>query len=151
MTLSSSERVRQWRAENPAHSKQQQHEYYLKNRKKILSRNGAYAEKHKERIRGYSQRYRGLPEPTRPEPIHCECCGRAPMRNGRLELDHDHVTGAFRGWLCHRCNLGIGNLQDSRAGIRLADEYLERAECQTTQQILPSPSLVPEPQLNSGT
>lgn len=50
-------------------------------------------------------------------PKKCEAlCGR-PAEH----LDHDHVTGKFRGWLCRRCNAGIGMLGDrARDAIRLA-------------------------------
>src|SRR5487761_711233 len=48
-----------------------------------------------------------IPEPTRPEPPACECCGR-PKR-ARLVVDHDHLADEFRGWLCDSCNSAIGN------------------------------------------
>lgn len=70
---------------------------------------------------------RGLPLPTRPEPNTCENCGKDALLCGRgLHLDHDHVTGAFRGWLCGDCNTGIGKLGDTIAGLRRAITYLER-------------------------
>lgn len=42
----------------------------------------------------------------------------------RLHVDHDHVTGAFRGWLCNGCNLGIGSLKDSVDLLLKAAAYL---------------------------
>lgn len=36
----------------------------------------------------------------------CGICG-APSKH----MDHDHATGAVRGGLCHRCNLGVGYLE----------------------------------------
>jgi hypothetical protein len=73
----------------------------------------------------------GLPEPTRPEPANCECCGRArSSMHSSLALDHDHVTGEFRGWLCYRCNSALGKLGDNVDGLLRAMEYLERAEGQ---------------------
>jgi hypothetical protein len=41
-------------------------------------------------------------------------------------LDHCHVTGRFRGWLCHACNTGLGELGDDVASVRRALAYLER-------------------------
>lgn len=40
-------------------------------------------------------------------------------------LDHDHQTEKFRGWLCHKCNLGLGNLGDNRERCIRAAEYLK--------------------------
>jgi hypothetical protein len=39
-------------------------------------------------------------------------------------LDHDRVTGKFRGWLCQECNSGLGKLGDDIAGLRRAIAYL---------------------------
>lgn len=40
--------------------------------------------------------------PPRPADGRCQYC---EDDSGPLCLDHDHVTGAFRAWLCHPCNL----------------------------------------------
>lgn len=40
--------------------------------------------------------------------------------------DHDHVTEQFRGWLCHKCNLGLGNLGDDPERCKRAMEYLKK-------------------------
>lgn len=68
----------------------------------------------------------GLPEPTRPCPQLCECCGRLPGKRA-MHLDHCHITDEFRGWLCGRCNKGIGALGDTISGLKSALKYLERA------------------------
>jgi hypothetical protein len=36
----------------------------------------------------------------------CELCGNPPKSRGLAE-DHDHKTGAHRGWLCFRCNRAL--------------------------------------------
>lgn len=35
----------------------------------------------------------------------CQICGLVPKQG--LHFDHDHKTGAHRGWLCHRCNRAL--------------------------------------------
>ena len=57
------------------------------------------------------------PPPSAGSP--CECCGR-PGR--QLVLDHDHITGAFRGFICHSCNMARGHLGDCPDGV--AVDYL---------------------------
>lgn len=59
-----------------------------------------------------------------PRPDSCECCGR----RGRLVIDHDHESDAFRGWVCNGCNVGIGGFGDSKQVIESAIRYLERSE-----------------------
>ena len=34
-----------------------------------------------------------------------------------FQLDHDHETGTFRGWVDHLCNQGIGKLGDNLEGV----------------------------------
>jgi len=41
----------------------------------------------------------------------CEICGKINSGGKRLNLDHNHITGQWRGLLCHSCNIAIGNLQ----------------------------------------
>ena len=70
---------------------------------------------------------RGLPTPTRPEPEVCDNC-RRPPRAKALAIDHDHKTGAFRGWLCGPCNTGIGLLGDTEESVQQTLAYLHRSK-----------------------
>lgn len=81
----------------------------------------------KIRQQRYDRKRRGIPDPTRPNPEKCENCGRDPGKYG-MHVDHCHATGKFRGWLCGKCNMGIGTLGDSIEGLQRAIEYLKRAE-----------------------
>ena len=54
----------------------------------------------------------------------CEICGRTQ----KLEVDHDHQTGAVRGLLCSRCNGALGQFLDSSAMLRRAITYLEKSD-----------------------
>lgn len=56
----------------------------------------------------------------------CELCGNPPKTRG-LSEDHDHKTGAHRGWLCYRCNRALPNYV-TLEWLRLAVTYIERAE-----------------------
>jgi hypothetical protein len=43
----------------------------------------------------------------------------------RTHMDHDHKTDAARGFLCSRCNLGLGYFKDSPELLRRAANYIE--------------------------
>jgi hypothetical protein len=87
-----------------------------------------YKKRDVPKYRALRRKRQGMPDPTRPEPSTCECCGRLPNGKGCvLHLDHCHISGAFRGWLCHDCNTGLGKLGDSINGLMNAVRYLERA------------------------
>jgi hypothetical protein len=65
------------------------------------------------------------PRPTDPD-YCCAICGKQEkdlvsnftkrstggVRKSVWRLDHDHVTGEFRGFLCDNCNMGVGKLKD---------------------------------------
>jgi len=63
----------------------------------------------------------------RERPTHCEVCGSDAGHGKGLSWDHDHTTGRFRGWLCHPCNLILGQCKDSPQRLRALAEYLERS------------------------
>lgn len=84
-------------------------------------------EDRKEAARQNSWRRNGMPKPLRPRPERCEICDKQPSHRA-LHSDHDHVTGKWRGWLCHYCNNSLGLLGDSVAGLTRAIDYLRRAE-----------------------
>jgi HTH-type transcriptional regulator/antitoxin HipB len=87
--------------------------------------------RNRNRLRDRELRWRskGLPAPSRPCPQTCEACGSPPLgKDKTLCLDHCHDTGAFRGWLCSRCNKGVGMCGDTLDGLLLRVAYLERAK-----------------------
>lgn len=74
-----------------------------------------------------NHRKQGLPAATRPRPELCELCERPPVKRV-LALDHDKVTGKFRGWLCTTCNTALGSLGDTIPGVQRAITYLEKCQ-----------------------
>ncbi len=62
-----------------------------------------------------------------PMPSTCDCCG-LKVSGTSLHLDHCHETKTFRGWICNRCNHGIGSLGDNIQGLENALKYLRRRD-----------------------
>lgn len=56
----------------------------------------------------------------------CAVCGEVPRR--RLDADHSHATGAFRGYLCGRCNKTLGLVEDSPELLRALAAYLKETK-----------------------
>lgn len=54
--------------------------------------------------------------------LGCQICGEDEET---LSLDHDHETMEIRGWLCFRCNTGLGFFRDDVDLLQNAIEYLE--------------------------
>lgn len=111
------------------------------NRQRVRKWRTDYPEKKRIRSREDQRRRRATPEgrarlaeiatrsrrklngiPTAPysAPQWCELC-KLPKK---LVIDHDHITGAFRGWLCSSCNRGLGLLGDTPARVSAALGYL---------------------------
>ncbi len=56
----------------------------------------------------------------RKKPKQCEICGAF----GRICFDHNHDTGEFRGWICHRCNVVLGFVKDNTELLKALSNYL---------------------------
>lgn len=56
----------------------------------------------------------------------CDICKSDTPGFGRknLSVDHDHTTGLVRGMLCQKCNIGLGNFNDSPDLLSKAIKYL---------------------------
>ena len=70
------------------------------------------------------------------ENYKCPICFKVPEQiipetNGKTSpfvLDHDHKTGAFKGWLCNKCNSALGFFEDNINYVKRALNYLEDYE-----------------------
>lgn len=56
----------------------------------------------------------------------CRICDSRPQKPKRLVLDHDHSTGAIRGFICGQCNTALGMAGDSPERLRQLANYLEQ-------------------------
>jgi len=63
--------------------------------------------------------------------LRCVLCKKvhdSSNRQGKLRVDHDHVTNKIRGLLCSNCNSGLGFFQDNPELLLQAISYLKSAE-----------------------
>ena len=51
----------------------------------------------------------------------CELCGYGGSKK-QLHMDHDHLTGQFRAWLCSNCNAKIAWVE--RVGLEAVNQFL---------------------------
>jgi hypothetical protein len=71
--------------------------------------------------------------PPIPKDYRCPICNRNEVeakghnmnKKGVWCADHNHSTNEFRGWICHKCNLGLGNFADSVERLQSAIKYLQ--------------------------
>jgi hypothetical protein len=83
----------------------------------------------KDQVRQRNQ-YRHLSPPVNHKCPICqrtesECAGEGGKKVGTWCCDHNHITGAFRGWLCHSCNRALGNFKDRTDLLENALGYLK--------------------------
>jgi hypothetical protein len=73
-----------------------------------------------------------------PKGQRCDLCGTSvPGANRDWCKDHDHDSGALRGWLCRGCNNGLGHLKDSPRVLAGALRYLHfHGKALTTDELV---------------
>ena len=54
----------------------------------------------------------------------CAICGKPPIPEQKLHVDHNHATKVVRGLLCHACNKGLGLFKDNAEILEAASMYL---------------------------
>ena len=67
-----------------------------------------------------------------PVPENCQCCGAT--LGDKPHMDHDHETGEFRGWLCNKCNVGLGGMNDSISGLFKGLKYIIKSHLPTQEE-----------------
>jgi hypothetical protein len=88
-----------------------------------------YRAQHAAKQLGYSPCTATVEEVTAAFTGKCHVCGVPEVEcTQRLCLDHDHETGAFRGFLCDNCNRVLGFVRDSADRMRALADYVERTE-----------------------
>lgn len=71
-------------------------------------------------------------EPLKPQFIVWECpiCKKRtiPGLTSKVVLDHNHLTGKPRAWICDSCNTGLGRFKDNIELMQNAIKYLRTHE-----------------------
>ena len=78
---------------------------------------------------------------------HCPICGIAldPMdtkgSKARKVLDHDHASGAVRGFVCQQCNIGLGAFNDDPDALEKAARWIrENAKPNPQRKLFDEPA-----------
>lgn len=68
------------------------------------------------------------PRPKVGEPFTCPICNKTFIRehNNDVVLDHSHIDGSIRGWLCSSCNTSLGKFGDDVGILRRAINWILR-------------------------
>lgn len=111
---------RSWRGRNPEYHQ----EHYRENRDRYAARN------RRATLAQYGLTETEYDAMSAAQDGRCAICRDLPGPKG-LCVDHCHSTGAVRGLLCTRCNLGLGYFRDNPAAILAAADYLEAARCES--------------------
>lgn len=114
------ERVRKWQHDNPERVRE------------TRRRRNAHPDRQRKQRDTYYRRTYGISADDADAILEAQnhrcaiCMKPAPERLASMHLDHDHDTGAIRGFLCLDCNQGLGKLRDDPSLLLRAVVYLRQ-------------------------
>lgn len=90
----------------------------------------------REKMRAHQQALRDKAA-SHPRTPRCEICGEGftPAKYRGGYWDHNHATKTHRGWLCTRCNTGLGLFGDNPRALERASEYLRERGFAATRPV----------------
>lgn len=102
--------------------------HYEKNKDWHLEKSKRYYEQNQSRMREVHKNYNKRKREelaSHPCTETCEICGYKPEDGKILFFDHCHKSGKFRGWLCRKCNLALGYVNDDIKRLESLIRYLK--------------------------
>ena len=77
---------------------------------------------------------KAYPPPGEGDTFECPICRRmftVRKGHGKVHLDHDHITGRIRGYVCAECNTGIGNMKGDISTLSNAIKWISEGGDET--------------------
>ena len=67
------------------------------------------------------------PMPPLGKPFHCPVCEKTIIRQFKNDvvLDHFHLNGEIRGWICRQCNSSIGMMDEDIGILKRAIKWIQ--------------------------
>jgi hypothetical protein len=129
-------RARAWRAANPELSKARSKAWHDKNRESVREGCRRWRRENRDKALRLCResrkkwKYGVSASEARAmlegQGFSCPICGvTLKYDDPGTHIDHDHVSGRFRGMLCGCCNPGLGYFKDSPRRLRAAADYIE--------------------------
>lgn len=97
--------------------------YNLENRDELRLNNKQWRDANPDKVRASNLRVKyGI----KPEDVsdRCQVCSSTK----KICVDHDHITGKIRGYLCHACNRALGCVKDNPDTLIELARYLKKHE-----------------------
>jgi len=116
--------------------KSYQHQYYLKNKEKIISQAKKWAKDNPEKRTKiarnshitikYGINIEQEQDIKLKQNNKCPICKAELGAGYKTHIDHSHTTGEIRGILCHACNVLLGHARESAEILQSAVKYLKK-------------------------
>ena len=136
---------KQYCIDNKEKKKKARQEWYKANQERVDNKSKQWRKDNPDKMLGYTKKYnKSSTEKRRRSTIkyryglsyedwqkiwdnqngQCIICEKPFISPSDACVDHNHKTGEVRGLLCHRCNCGIGYLNDDPKIMAKAIEYV---------------------------